>query len=110
MPFFTSKELEEFLIQEEAGKFLDLRQESLSKRELNSLMRHVGEFAARRFGLTPSRMQKEEIARAVVGLFPKIKMVRFNNNRAHHLFFILFRCFSTKNSCCSGSPELESHV
>lgn len=81
--FFILKELEEFLIQEEAGKFLDLRQQSFSKREMNSLLRYVGEFASRRFGLTPTRMQKEEIARAVVGLFPKIKMVRDINHRTY---------------------------
>lgn len=69
------QELEEFLIQEDAGKFLDLRHETLSKKEMSGLMRYVGVFAERRFGLSPTRIQKEELARAIVGLFPKIQLV-----------------------------------
>lgn len=76
------------MIQEGVGFLLDLRRETLTKNQMNGLMRCVGEFVFRRFGTSPSRVQKEEVAKAVIGLFPNIKMVR---NRSMNFRFLNYQ-------------------
>lgn len=49
---------------------------NFSKNQINKIVRILADYIQKRFGSVPSKNQKESAARALIEIFPSIKMVR----------------------------------
>jgi hypothetical protein len=70
------KVLERYLIQVNASQILINNEQhgKLERNDQQKLIRHLTDFIIERFGLLPSRFEKQSVARAAIEIFPYLRM------------------------------------